>query len=112
LAEFSGKGFPGSITENIVVKAFDSHQQPLQYAGYDPATAPQCYVDERQPKKYWYLTKPSQELQLVRLLDDPQQQDPSKYLRNESKASTNKNCDKNTLGLRATYIEVARLLLR
>jgi hypothetical protein len=30
----------------------------------------QRYVDEREPKKYWYLTKPSQELRFIQLLDD------------------------------------------
>jgi hypothetical protein len=65
-------------------KIFDNRQQLLQHVKHDPAAEQWRCIDERQPIKYWYPKKPSQEPQLARLLDDLQQHDPSKYLGSKS----------------------------
>jgi hypothetical protein len=52
---------------------FDKHQQLLQHVERDPAAEQWRYVDERQPRKYWYPKKPFQDPRFTRLFDDIQQ---------------------------------------
>jgi hypothetical protein len=79
-------------------KTFDNRQQLLQHVERDPAAEQWRYVDERQPRKYWYPKKPSQEPRFARLLNDLQQQDPSKYLGSKSQDNSKQKMTTKTLG--------------